>query len=301
MKEPKIVVAGLANAGKTSILRVLDNNIEQIPLLTPTQGVEYNNYKVLGLNVIAWDLGGQISYREKYLRDYQKYFSDTVVLYYVIDIQDEASYKESLKYLKDILDIFPKIDLKDIYIVILLHKFETHVQKAEMRSKESDLKEKISKLLTKFPAKFYDTTIYEPFSIFQAISDGILHQIPGHDSLHQKLNEVGEELQSPAVMIMTNKGYLYGAWHSNDVHVLDLAKFYSSNFNSAGLFLKEEEECRQLAGNEHFSSLVLIFMYKAELVLFSLMIPKGANIESKKAILQKKRGELQQFLTLLKT
>ncbi len=299
MKDLKIVVAGLANAGKTSILRVLDNDIEQIPLLAPTQGVEYNNYKIFGLSVTVWDLGGQIAYREKYLQDYKNYFSNTVVLFYVIDIQDEVSYEQSVKYLKDIVDVFSKIELNDVYISILLHKVDIHIRKPEILTKISNLKDKITKLLSKIPSVFYETTIYEPYSIYHAMSDGILHQITDRNLLHQKIKELAEELRSPAAMLSTNKGYLYGVWYSDKAQILDLARFYRSNFNSTG-FLLEEEECRQLAGSENFCSLVLTFKLKTQLVYFSVFIPKRVDLESTRTALQKKRDELQKVLSLLK-
>ncbi len=299
MKELKIVMAGLQNAGKTSILRVLDSNLEQIPLLAPTQGVEYNEYKVLGLNVTAWDLGGQIVYREKYLKEFKTYFSQTVVLFYVIDIQDAVLFKESIKYLKDIVDIFQKIALKDVYIVILMHKFDLHVQKPEMQLKISDLKETITKLLSKVPSIFYETSIFEPYSIFQAISDGILHQIDGHELLHQKIKELAEELGALAAMLSTNQGYLYGVWYSDTAKIIDLAKFFRSNFYSTALFLREEE-CRQLVSSDHFNSLELVFTYKAQPVIFSIMMPKGADLESTRIAVNKKRDELQKVLSLLK-
>ncbi len=299
MKELKMVVAGLANAGKTSILRVLDDDFEKISELAPTQGVEYNNYKVLGLNVTAWDLGGQISYREKYMQDYQNYFSNAVVLFYVIDIQAEALFEESVKFLKDIVDIFPKVELKDVYIVILLHKFDLHVQKPEVRIKVSGLKEKITTVLSKIPSVFYYTTIYEPYSIFHAISDGILHQMSGRAMLHQKIKELAEELGSPAAMLSSNKGYPYGIWYSDKVQILELAKFYRSNFNSKWLFLKEEE-CRQLACSENFGTLIITFKYKAQPVLFSLMVPNGADLEAIRLALPKQINELQKVLNLLK-
>ncbi len=299
MKELKIVIAGLANAGKTSILRVLDNDIEQIPQLTPTQGVKYNNYKIFGLNVTAWDLGGQISYREKYIQDFKDYFSNTVVLFYVIDIQDEAAYEESVKYLRDIVDIFPKVELKDVYVVVILHKFDLHFQKPEIQLKISGLKEKITNILSKIPSAFYSTTIYEPYTIFHAISDGILHQMSGREVLHQKIKELAEKLGSPAAMLSSNKGYPYGIWYSDKVQILELAKFYRSNFNSKWLSLKEEE-CRQLIGSENFGSLVLVFKYKDQPVLFSLMVPKEANLESLRTALPKTSNELQKVLSFLK-
>ncbi len=299
MKELKILFAGLANAGKTSILRILDDDFEKISELAPTQGVEYNTYKMLGLNVTAWDLGGQISYREKYLKDYENYFSDTLVLFYVIDIQDAATFEESIEFLKDIVEIFRKMELKDIYVVILLHKFEIHVQKAEIRTRVASIKEKIIAILSKIPSVFFETTIYEPYTIFHAISDGILHQMSGREVLHEKIKHMAEELRVPAAMLNSQHGYIYAIWYSDKVPILDLARFFRTTFNSKFIF-SEEKECKQLGGCENFAMLVMLFHFKSELVLFNLMVPKDADLESIRLALPKKINELQKILMLLK-
>ncbi len=299
LKELKILIAGLSNAGKTSILRVLDNNLEKIPLLKPTQGVEHNKYKVLGLDVIAWDLGGQVSYREKYLKEYRSYFSDAVVLFYVIDIQDDQVFNESTKYLKDIVEAFTKMAMKDVYIIVLLHKYDAHIMIPTLLAKISTLKEKITKLLPKIASTFYETSIYEPYSIFQAISDGILHQISGRELLHQKIKEIAESYNSLAALLISNKGYVYGAWHSKDVQVTELAKFNKTTFDSARLFLEEEEQCKHLAGSDQFDVAVIVFNYKEQIALFSLMVPKGADIQLIKKGLQKRRAEFPQILNLI--
>lgn len=299
MKELKIIFAGLANAGKTSILKVLDDDFEEISELAPTQGVKYNTYKMLGFNVTAWDLGGQISYREQYLQDYKNYFANAVVLFYVIDIQDATTYEESVKYLKDIVEIFPKIELKDVFVITLLHKFEIHVHKPEVRTRVNDLKDKISTVLSKTPSAFFETTIYEPYSIFHAISDGILHQMTGREVLHQKIKDMAEEFGVPAVMLSSQNGYPYGIWYSDHVPILELTTFFRSLFNSKFAFSKDNE-CRQVVCNENFAMLVLIFSHKSERVLFSLMVPKDADLESIRLALPKKINELQKVMMLLK-
>ncbi len=299
LKELKILIAGLANAGKTSILRVLDDKLEKIPLLKPTQGVEQNKYKVLGLNIIAWDLGGQVPYRQKYLNEYKTYFSDAVVLYYVIDVQDESLFKESVKYLKDILDSFAKMEMQDVYVVMLLHKYDTHIQIPSMVAKVSALKETITKLLLKIPSLFFETSIYDPYTIFQAMSDGILHQMSGRDVLHQKLKELAAEFNAQATIMITNKGYVYGAWHSKDVQITELGVFFRSMFGAVRLFLEEEKESKQLAVSEQSTGVLIALKYKDQVVVCGLMVPKSADISNYKVTLAKKQKELSQMLNFL--
>ena len=65
----KIIISGLDNAGKTSILTALDKKYDfqkEIAELKPTIRIEYHQTMFLGNNVNIWDMGGQEQYRELY-------------------------------------------------------------------------------------------------------------------------------------------------------------------------------------------------------------------------------------------
>ena len=77
----KIIVSGLDNAGKTSILTALDRKYDfrkEILELKPTFKIEYHKTSFLNLETIfLWDMGGQIQFRQQYQRRADMYFSDT--------------------------------------------------------------------------------------------------------------------------------------------------------------------------------------------------------------------------------
>jgi len=80
----KIIILGIQNAGKTTILYRL--SIGQLVKTTPTIGsnveeISYNNVKLQ-----AWDLGGQESTRSVW----NVYFVNTDAIIYVIDTHDET-------------------------------------------------------------------------------------------------------------------------------------------------------------------------------------------------------------------
>ena len=79
----KVVFAGLANSGKTSIL--LNLKREYHGEILPTKGIERSEMKILGHNLVEWDLGGQTTFREGYLKRKESFY-DTNLLYFVIDI-----------------------------------------------------------------------------------------------------------------------------------------------------------------------------------------------------------------------
>jgi len=99
-KEVKILVLGLDNAGKTSILKVLSNE-KDITQITPTHGFNIKNLSHEGFKLNVWDVGGQ-----KTLRTYwTNYFEGTDGLVYVIDSSDGKRLKESGLELQDILQV----------------------------------------------------------------------------------------------------------------------------------------------------------------------------------------------------
>ena len=63
----KILLLGLDNGGKSSILAALQNKFSSIQSLKPTKGVKREKLDFFGFPVFSWDLGGQNTYRKDYL------------------------------------------------------------------------------------------------------------------------------------------------------------------------------------------------------------------------------------------
>eukprot|EP01135_Chromosphaera_perkinsii_P003079 Nk52_evm26s234 gene=Nk52_evmTU26s234 len=96
-KEMRILMLGLDNAGKTTILKKI--NGEDIDTISPTLGfniktLEYKSYK---LNI--WDVGGQ-----KSLRSYWKnYFESTDGIIWVVDSADRRRLQDCKNELNKLL------------------------------------------------------------------------------------------------------------------------------------------------------------------------------------------------------
>ena len=88
-KEVRILVLGLDNSGKTTILKALSN--ESIEEITPTKGFNIKNLVHEGFKLNVWDVGGQ-----KALRTYwPNYYDNTDALVFVIDSADKKRLNES--------------------------------------------------------------------------------------------------------------------------------------------------------------------------------------------------------------
>jgi small GTP-binding protein len=108
----KIIILGIQNAGKTTILYRL--SLGQLVQTTPTIGsnveeISYNNVKLQ-----AWDLGGQESTRSVW----DVYFANTDAIIYVIDTHD-TNYEESKNQFYKLLE---NEALKNTIILIYANK-----------------------------------------------------------------------------------------------------------------------------------------------------------------------------------
>merc|ERR1712031_121990 len=96
--EVRILMLGLDNSGKTSILKRLSD--EDITHIMPTQGFNIKSLMHEGFKLNVWDIGGQ-----KTIRPYWKnYFENTDALIYVVDSSDRRRLEEASEELLTLLE-----------------------------------------------------------------------------------------------------------------------------------------------------------------------------------------------------
>lgn len=111
--ECKIVIVGLNNAGKTTILYKL--HLGQVIVTQPTIGSNVEEVKHDNLTFQVWDLGGQENLRATWAT----YFEDTDAVVFVVDSNDQ----ESLVLAK--MELFNAVlqeDLKFSCLLVLANK-----------------------------------------------------------------------------------------------------------------------------------------------------------------------------------
>ncbi|RKP19205.1 ADP ribosylation factor, partial [Rozella allomycis CSF55] len=82
-REIRILILGLDNSGKTTILKKLNN--EPIDTVSPTLGFNIKTMEHLNYKLNIWDVGGQKSIRAYW----RNYFEQTDGLVWVVDSMDE--------------------------------------------------------------------------------------------------------------------------------------------------------------------------------------------------------------------
>jgi len=96
-KEARILMLGLDNAGKTTILKKMSD--EDISTVMPTQGFNVKSLVHEGFKLNVWDIGGQRTIRPYW----SNYFESSDVLGYVVDSSDSRRLEESGSELAELL------------------------------------------------------------------------------------------------------------------------------------------------------------------------------------------------------
>jgi len=221
----KIIVSGLDNAGKTSILTALDKKYDfakDIVHLKPTIRVEYHKMNFLRNSCIFWDMGGQSTYRDVYVQYQDVYFDATDLLIYVIDIQDTERFENSLEYLDAILTFFTESEM-DVPLIITFHKFDPEFRGNEETLNQIDeLKEKILDKYPNFKILFQQTSIYDIISIVQLVSYGLSVFDKKFFEMSELLERHLMEFKSQALMVFDRNGIIISEYYSDiepDVYV----------------------------------------------------------------------------------
>ncbi|KAM6196221.1 ADP-ribosylation factor-like protein 3 isoform 1-T1 [Sarcoramphus papa] len=97
-QELRIVLLGLDNAGKTTLLKRLAS--EEVSTITPTQGFNIKSIHSHGFKLNVWDIGGQRSIRPYW----RKYLGSTDLLIYVIDSADQKRFEETGQELAELTE-----------------------------------------------------------------------------------------------------------------------------------------------------------------------------------------------------
>ncbi len=166
----KISLAGLANAGKTSIKNMFFENWskDKAGKTIPTIGVEISPkfLEFLKEKVVIFDFGGQVDFRKQHLEQ-EKIWTETSLLIFVVDIQDPSTLKVAKEYLTEIWRIVSETNKRVPKLSIFLHKCD---KKLSIESLDrTNLKNNIKEFIFHFKeflkiANIHLTTIADPSS-----------------------------------------------------------------------------------------------------------------------------------------
>lgn len=127
-KRSKIILLGLDNSGKTSIVYSLQkkNGLHCYSNISPTRSHNIEKINANEKEYLIWDIGGQTSNREEFLSEFKTNIDGTNKIIYVVDVQDVERYDRALQYLEKVIENLKECHL-NIKISVFLHKCDPHL------------------------------------------------------------------------------------------------------------------------------------------------------------------------------
>jgi small GTP-binding protein len=231
--EYKLVIAGLDNAGKTSALIALRqkyNFYERVKNLKPTIRVEYSSFDFLTkFKINLWDLGGQEKFRKIYI-DNPIYFAETDYLYFLIDIQDELKFNDSIAYLQDILDIYRNMNYTN-EIIICFSKHDPKFRNDENFEDRSKMLEELILIKNKdIKFKFFHISYYDISSISKAVSFS-LNKILNLEQISCEIKDLVENFDCNHAILYTESGIIIADYYKETMDTREFEELISSKIS----------------------------------------------------------------------
>lgn len=240
----KVLIAGLDNAGKSSIQDILQFVPTEAALRrVPSKDIEIFNKNFLKKNFVFFIPPGQEDLRNKEYHGTMKseYFSNVKTFIFVIDSSDSMRFNEARaelqKSIEDIIELSPecqnflifahKQDLNDICssLEILDHLLEP-------------LKNLYPGIIRKF--KIYETTVINPETIHEPFLKAIAQHVGIIRIDFDELADwVREQTKARIVLITDHQGLLIGESFTGEENSLNFAAFVAKIFSATEGFYDE--------------------------------------------------------------
>lgn len=207
----KILLLGLDNAGKTSIVNLVIKKISNVVSIAPTKGVNFSEAEIFGQKIVIHDLGGQKKYKKKYIEN-TSYFDATDVMIFVVDLQDRERYDVALEYFDKALENLDKLGLKP-KLFIFLHKFDgPYIEeykdvKTRAQLELDQLRDSFEDLAKKYGTEISginQTSIKEEIGCFSAFVQIWAAIVPRAVSIQEFLDKLVEENEEIGIALMTD-------------------------------------------------------------------------------------------------
>ncbi|MFX1323010.1 MAG: ADP-ribosylation factor-like protein [Promethearchaeota archaeon] len=232
-EELKLIMGGLDNAGKTSFLIALRqkyNFYERVTSLKPTINIDYSSFNFLNLyRINLWDMGGQERFRKIYINN-PVYFTDTNYLYYLIDVQDEIRFEESIQYLSDLLDIFRSLEYSN-EIIICFHKYDPKFKNSEDFVDRIEMIKNLVLTQNKdLQFRFFNTSYYDISSLSRALSYS-LNKLLNIERINSKLQTLVVNFNCNHLTLYTGNGLIISDYYNEIMDTRDFEEIITNKIN----------------------------------------------------------------------
>lgn len=246
----KLLLIGLDNGGKSSILAALQDRFSIIKSLLPTKGVKRERLDFFGYPIISWDLGGQVQYREKYYFNKPEiFFTEVDLILYVIDIQDPERFEESTQYFTKVLESLEDLE-ESAPVLIVLHKSDQDFRKTlEWQQNVREVKDLFNPIIDDhggFDVDYYDTTVFQKETIMQMFSIALKKVSETSEIIENILEDFTRTINAKATSLISMDGLIFGSYHQTNTdemlvnNTAILLQTLSNFHNSIGLIREKK-------------------------------------------------------------
>ncbi len=298
---------GLDFAGKTSIITAISKKFgfeQDILKLMPTRKIARDAFKFLGIEFVRMDFGGQLQYREEYLKNPTKYISGTDLLYYVIDAQDYDRYVETIDYLDKIL-LFLKENQEYPPLCILFHKFDPQLTKEKViNQRVLTIKHALIRYSNDFDIFFFETSIYDIKSIMDAFSSGLSLLFEKMEMVSRLFSRISKNYNSIMIALFDAKGITIGEYYRPHLHLIEKIRIYDKYLEVQKKIIAENrtlfEFSDKFEDGSRYSGLVEILKFgNLDFYLLFIIEEDEEDLEKTVEVLNKLESAKAQMETLI--
>ncbi len=218
--QKKLLMLGLDNGGKSSILALAQERFSVVKDLLPTKGVKRERLDFFGFPLVSWDLGGQIQYRENYyFNKPELFFTEVDLILYVVDIQDKDRFEESANYFEEVVKVVKDLG-ENPPVVIVLHKSDQDLRKTlQWQKNVTTVKALFDPIIEKHKIKseYIDTTIFQKETILQMLSIAMKRVSDTSEIIEHILMDFTQGIQGKGACLISLDGLIFGSYTRDKV------------------------------------------------------------------------------------
>ena len=270
----------------------------------PTRRIARDAFKFLGIEFVRLDFGGQLQYREEYLKNPTKYISGTDLLFYVIDAQDYDRYVETIDYLDQIL-LFLKENQEYPPICILFHKFDPELTKEKVINQRIlTIKHALIRYSNDFDIFFFETSIYDIKSIMDAFSSGLSLLFEKMEMVSRLFSRISKNYNSILIALFDAKGITIGEYYKPHLHLVEKIRIYDKYLEAQKKIIAENrtrlEFSDKFEDGSRYSGLVETLKFgNLDFYLLFIIEEDEENLEKTVEVLDKLEAAKGQMETII--
>jgi GTPase SAR1 family protein len=203
----KLLFSGLDNAGKTSFLLGIQQKYSELLGTTPTRGFTQSHIEIFGTQLFEWEVGGQKRYRDAILSSGVILY-DTDALFYLVDMQDLDRLEESVEFFRGLVGFLNNNEIHGP-IVVCFHKIDPNVcDDPVIRSAVERGTEMFQNAAGERPVKFFETSIFDHWSLVEAFSYGVARLSPNREVFRLQLQWLADRISAKDIYLMNEGGII---------------------------------------------------------------------------------------------